>query len=433
MITSVTVQRNVLQLIHRFGKPLLFALVGLLILQSFSLTALGPGGVNNVHVYQALAFLDGHVYLPLTSQGLNFDIAFVNGRYQCPFPPFPAAVLMPFVALFGESTRVVPISLGFTVLNIMTLKRIFEKLDVEVQLLPWLLAAFFLGSPYWSVVRGSAIGSYFSNVVALTALLLAVNEAFGKSRGFLVGAFLGMAFLSRQLSIYTAIFLCATIWQHPRFSNNRARFGHLLAFISVFSIAVVVYLTFNWLRFDSPLDTGYSKWILDDPFMAERFKNFGSFHPMYFFHNFVYMFIQGFHLEFSLPMYLDKPHVDPFGTSLTFASPFVFFAFKARGRSILLWGAWISVSLCLLHMLFYFSNGWVQENGIRYALDFFPVLMVLVALGMKNIDNQMLLKSAISYSIGLNLLALSVISYVWDLYVNAGRWGKSLLMLFVKA
>ncbi len=122
--------------------------------------------------------------------------------------------------------------------------------------------------------------------------------------------------------------------------------------------------------------------------MAERFKNFGSFHPMYFFHNFVYMFIQGFHLEFSLPMYLDKPHVDPFGTSLTFASPFVFFAFKARGRSILLWGAWISVSLCLLHMLFYFSNGWVQENGIRYALDFFPVLIVLVALGMKNVENQ---------------------------------------------
>ena len=417
----------------KYLKTILCFVIGILILQTFPLTGFGPGGVNNIHVYQALGFLNGEVYLPLPERGLHFDIALHNGRYLCPFPPFPAIVLMPFVALFGESTRVVPISLGLSALSVVVLTQLLKKLEMETRFIPWILAAFFLGSPYWGVVRGSAIGSYFSHVVAVTGILLALNEAFGKGRAGLVGLFIGMSFLSRQLSVYSTIFLSAALWQNIRFNTIRQRLGALLTFGSVFGVAIAVYLTFNWLRFGNPLDTGYSMWAETDAFMADRLKHFGNFHPMYFFHNFVYMFIQGFHLEFSLPMYLDKPHLDPFGTSLTFASPFVFFAFKAQGRSILLWGAWISVSLCLLHMLFYFGNGWVQENGIRYALDFFPVLIVLVALGTKNVENKMLWKSAISYSVGLNLLAFSVISYAWDLYVNAGRWGKSLLMLFVKA
>jgi len=427
MLSTATTRARFWQGTDKYLKPCLFILLGLLVLQTLPLTAFGPGGANNIHVYQALAFLQGHVYLPFSEPGINFDIALHNGHYQCPFPPFPAIVLLPFVALFGESTRVVPISLALTALNIIVLTHLLQKLSVESRFIPWLLAAFFLGSPYWGLVRGSATGSYFANIVAATSLFLALNEAFGKARGVLVGLFLGMAFLSRQLSLYTAIFLSAILWEHPRFNTTKERLGGLLAFGTAFGLAVGVYLTFNWLRFDHPLDTGYSKWILTDPFMAERWKQFGSFHPVYFFHNFVYMFIQGFHLEFSSPMYLNKPQVDPFGTSLTFASPFVFFAFRARWKKILLWGAWLSVGLCLLHMLFYFSNGWVQENGQRYSMDFFPVLMLLVAQGIKNVDST-IWKVAIVYSVGLNLLSFSLISYGYDFYYKMLLWGKATLM-----
>ena len=405
-------------------------LLGLLIIETFSFIGFGPGGVPNIHVFQALAFLQGHVYLPFSQKGLNFDIALHNGHYQCPFPPFPAAVLVPFVAIFGTSTHVVPISLVLTALNVFVLTRLLRKLNVASRFIPWILAAFFLGSPYWGIVRGSEIGAYFSHVVAVTGILLALNEAFGTARGSLVGVFLGMAFLSRQLSLYTAIVLSAILWQHPRFITNKKRFGSLLLFFGSFSIAVAIYLIFNWLRFDHPFDTGYSKWLETDFFMAERQKHYGHFHPAYFFHNFVYMFIQGFHLEFSLPMYLDKPHIDPFGTSLTFASPFIFFAFLARPRRLLLWGAWSSITLCLLHVLFYYGNGWVQENGIRYALDFLPVLMVLVALGIQNAESK-LWKAAIAYSIGLNLLAFSLIPHIYDLYMAALRWGKRIWLYLV--
>jgi len=430
MLSAAAVKGRFWQERDKYLKPCLFLLLALMIFQTIPLTALGPEGyfseVKNIHVYQALGLLQGHVYLPFSEPGRMFDIAFVDGHYQCPFPPFPAIVLLPIVAVFGESTPVVPISLALTALNVIVLTRLLQKLAVESRFIPWILAAFFLGSPYWGVVRGSVVGSYFSHVVAVTGILLALNEAFGKGRGILVGLFLGMAFLSRQLSVYSAVFLSAVIFQHPRFNSSGQRLRSLLAFGSSLSIAVGIYLIFNWLRFGNPLDTGYSKWILDDPFMVERWKHFGIFHPQYLFHNFVYMFIQGFHLEFSPPMYLDKPHVDPFGTSLTFASPFVFFAFWARWKTSLIWAAWCSVGLCVLHALFYFGNGYVQENGIRYALDFFPILIVLVALGIKNIDSK-IWKAAIAYSIGLNLLAFSLISYAYDFYIEVGRWGKKLI------
>jgi hypothetical protein len=408
-------------------KTFLYLVAGIIILQTIPIIGLGPGNVNNIHVYQALGFLNGEVYLPFLERGSHFDVAFRDGRYLCPFPPFPAIVLMPFAAVFGEATRVVPVSLALTAIGVVAFTQLLKVLAVESRFIPWIVAAFFLGSPYWGVVRGSAIGSYFSHVVAVTGTLLALNEAFGRGRGMLVGLFIGLSFLSRQLSIYSTIFLSAALWQNSRFNSTQQRLGSLLAFGSAFGVAVAVYLTFNWLRFGSAFDTGYSTWAETDAFMVDRLKQYGNFHPMYFFHNFVYMFIQGFHLEFSPPMYLDKPHADPFGTSLTFASPFVFFAFKAKAKRTLLWSAWASVSLCLLHMLFYFGNGWVQENGIRYALDFFPVLIVLVALGVRNVQNDILWKGAIGYSIGLNLLAFSLISLAWDMFIYVGQWGKSLL------
>ena len=411
----------------RYGtrtRAVLLVLFGLLVLNTLPLLSLGAYGVQNIHVHQALALLQGHVHLLFTDPGLNFDIALVDGVYQCPFPPFPSLLLVPFVALFGESVRMIPIALALTGLNVVVFTRLLRKLEIEERFIPWLGAAFFLGTPYWGVVRGATIGSYWAHVVAVTGILLALNEAFGRSRGFLIGLFIGISFLSRQLSIYTAIFLCAVLWLNPRFTSYKQRFGNLLLYGCSFGMAAGVYLLFNWLRFGDPFDTGYSKWILTDPFMVARWNNYGSFHPWYFFHNFVYMFIQGFHLEFSPPMYLDKPHVDYFGTSLTFASPFLFIAFQARGKKYLLWAAWTCITLCLLHALFYFGNGWVQENGIRYALDFIPMLMVLVALGIQRVESK-IWKAAIVYSISLNLLAFSLISFAYDAFIRLGTWGKA--------
>jgi hypothetical protein len=162
---------------------------------------------------------------------------------------------------------------------------------------------------------------------------------------------------------------------------------------------------FNWARFGSPFDTGYGHLNLGG-FLASRTERFGLFHPAYLPFNLTYMFFQGPHLVFDQELILLPQGMDFLGTSLTFASPFVFFALCAKWDRILIYSAWIAIGLSLLHMLFYYNNGWGQINTQRFTLDFLPILMLLVAQSVPNIDKKTrkLLYTLITYSIVLNIM-----------------------------
>jgi hypothetical protein len=106
--------------------------------------------------------------------------------------------------------------------------------------------------------------------------------------------------------------------------------------------------------------------------------------------------------------------MDPWGTSLTFASPFVFSALGARWTRGLLWGAWTSIALTTVHMLLYNSNGMIQSNANRYTLDFLPILIILVALGSSRVP-FVIWKGTIAYSVALNAVALFLVPLVTTL------------------
>jgi hypothetical protein len=59
-------------------------------------------------------------------------------------------------------------------------------------------------------------------------------------------------------------------------------------------------------------------------------------------------------------------------------------------------------------MMFYYNNGLVQKNVQRFSLDFFSILILLIALGVKQ-EKGRLWKVAIVYSVFLNFLALFTI------------------------
>jgi hypothetical protein len=61
-------------------------------------------------------------------------------------------------------------------------------------------------------------------------------------------------------------------------------------------------------------------------------------------------------------------------------------------------------------MLCYYNNGWVQPNAHRFALDFFPALVPLLALGAQRAP-AFLLRATVSFAVGLNALAYAV--YPW--------------------
>lgn len=354
----------------------------------------------NLYSLQAEAWLRGRLDIDRAAT----DVAYHGGRMFVPLPPFPTVVLLPFVALFGPSANTVFVSMLVCALSVHVLARALRRLGVEGQSVPWLASALFLGTIYWWCLLESHGVWHFAHVVAVACMLLAINEALGPARGILVGLFLGLAFLSRQLSVYGFFFLAAATWCSSSHPTRRRKLMHVASVGAGLGVCIGVYMLLNYLRFGSPLDAGYSKLALDGVLKA-RFDRFGLFHPIYVPFNFTYMFLQGFHVRFAGSAMALNTRMDPFGTSLTFASPFVFFALAATWRRALRWAAWASVLLMLTQMLFYYNNGYAQVNGQRFALDFLPILMVLVALGVQRVDGRVW-KAAVVYGVLLNVIAL---------------------------
>lgn len=364
-------------------------------------------GEANLHALQAQAFLDGRLDLPRHYH----DTAVYEGHYYVPFPPAPAILMLPLVALLGlRAANTVAWSLAVTLFSAWLLWRILRRLEVDKGAIPWLLVAFFLGTVYWSCLTMSSGVWFTAHIASVAAFFLATDEALGKKRGLLVGLYLGIAFLSRQLTLVLAPFLLALLLWEGEPVAARLRWRRALGLAAGCAACGALYLAFNWARFGDPFDTGYHYLQLSG-FLLTRFADHGLFNMRYVLFNALYLFVQGFHINFGGNHSLLVQGMDGFGTSLLAASPFLLAALAARWRKPLLWAAWVSVALCLTPQLFYYNNGWWQINGQRFAMDYLPVLMILAGLGVKQVQDKVW-KGAVIYAVALNVLALLVVPWL---------------------
>lgn len=363
-------------------------------------------GEANLYALQADAFLHGR--LDLTQH--YHDTAVFEGRYYVPFPPFPALLLTPLVAAVGlHATNTVLVSLLIGVGTAVVLWRILNKLAVSRVTACWLLAAFFLGTSYWGSVHMSTGVWFTAHIVSAACLLLAIDEALGKRRGLLVGLYLGFSFLSRQFTICYAPFLAALLWQQSDQATKRQRWLKLVAMACGLGLCGVAYLWFNWARFGHPLDTGYGYLQLGG-MLAARVERYGLFSPRYLWFNLYHLLIEGFHVSFQGDAQLAGWELNPFGTSLLVASPFLLLSLRARGeRRVLTW-AWLGTVAIIMPTLLYYNNGWVQFNAQRFTMDFCPVLMVLVALAARD-GLGAYWKGSIVWAMALNCLTWVIIPY----------------------
>jgi hypothetical protein len=372
------------------------------------LSLIGPlqdsPGEANLYALQADAFLHGRLHL---TQHFH-DTAVFQGRFYVPFPPFPALLVMPIVALVGlHQTNMVLVSLLLAVGSVFVLASVFRRLAVPRQTAIWLLAAFFLGTSYWGSVHMSRGVWFTAHIVSAACLLLAINEALGKRRGLLVGLLLGFSFLSRQFTLFYAPFLAALLWWRSEQAPIRRRWLRLLWLAVGVGLCGAGYLWFNWARFGNPLDTGYNYLRLGG-MLQERFARHGLFSARYLWFNLYEMFVQGFHVDFTDASQLLGWERNPFGTSLVVASPFLLLAFRARWNRWVLVAAWVGTVAILAPTMLYYNNGWWQINAQRFSMDFVPVLILLTALGAKR-GLGPYWKGAILWSLFLNALAWMII------------------------
>ncbi len=334
-------------------------------------------GQFNLHVLQAQAWLQGKADVPPDQT----DLSVINGKYYVSFPPFPSLVVLPWVAAAGmQATNTVLIALALSLLNISLLLGICAEWQIDASIGMWATAGFLLGSAYWQAVFASGGVWNFSHVVSVTCGLLAIYLAKRTGLGLLAGLCIGLSFLSRQLTIFMAVFVVVVLWQHPRIAERRSRWLQLGLFAGAIALCAAIYLGYNALRFGNPLETGYTAMPLAG-FLKARFDYHGLFDARYVPFNLYYLLLAGFQMNFEPPALLRPMSLSPFGTSIVVASPFIFTALLARSNRPLLWAAWASIALIIVPQLFYYNNGWVQFNGQRFTLDFWPVLFLLIALG----------------------------------------------------
>ncbi len=378
-------------------------------------------GERNHCVHQAAALLAGRLDVTATA---NFeDLSVFAGRKYVAFPPLPSFLVLPLVWLFGFGTNTALIALALTALSAALLVRIAARLGVSRSSAAWLVAAFLAGSVYLPVLARAYEAWQFAQVCAVAAMLLAIDESLGRRRGWLCGLWCGLAVLSRQMSIYSAVLLLIALLQvdvaarragegllpslpAPAAGEAR-RLRRAIGFLIALGLCIAAQLAWNGARFGNPLDTGYSYMPLSG-FLEARVERYGLFHVAYVPFNLYQLLLAGFHVEMQPPLYLWPARMDPFGTSLMMASPFVLLALLARRPALLVVAAWASVALAAGHASLYYNNGWAQTNGQRFSLDFLPVLMVLVIAGVRCGAGGWW-RWLVVYAIVLNIAALAIV------------------------
>jgi hypothetical protein len=176
---------------HRLGAIALgLALVGICL---FAYWASGPIRQYNHFVWQAMAFLHGRATIDYpvgpspSSPGNVFfqDVlpilnanANPSGQGLIPFPPLPAIVLMPFVAIWGLATDERAISIVLGAIDVGIAWWMVGRLRVRLSTRVLTTVFFALGTVFWYAAQ---LGTtwFFAHIVALAPLLAAVGLAVG--------------------------------------------------------------------------------------------------------------------------------------------------------------------------------------------------------------------------------------------------------------
>ncbi len=152
-----------------------------------------PGSIRlyNHFVWQALAFLDGRAAITWPVPGNDFfqdvlplrDAAGnLTGFALLPFPPLPAIVLLPVVALFGLATDERAVSVVLGAVGVGLCWWMLGKLPVERMVRLAVTIFFGFGTVFW-YAAGLGTTWFLAHVVAAVPLLLAVGIALAADGG----------------------------------------------------------------------------------------------------------------------------------------------------------------------------------------------------------------------------------------------------------
>lgn len=294
------------------------------------------------------------------------------GKFYVVYPPMPAVVLIPFVAIFGAdfnqkwaSIIIAAISVG---LFFLLSTRFTKKRWISIFLT--LLLGFGTNFYFTSLVGSSW---YFAHVCAVFFTILAFIGATSK-KPLLTGLFLGGAFLSRLPTIMIFPILIYLLMEE---SEKKERTRLLTNFLVAVLSAIIIFGLYNKLRFGSFTETGYS---LIPGILEESWFSKGVFSVSYVWRNIRAAFasfpIISTHFPYLVPsnyamaIYLSSP-----------ALVLVLYSKFKEGRVKFLL---MSIILAAIPGFMHATVGFTQF-GYRFSLDYIVLLILMLASSFERI------------------------------------------------
>jgi hypothetical protein len=399
--------------------------------------ALGPAPLapspNNHYVHLARSFLHGQLSVVGNRPPGSNDWGLYRGTWYVTFPPVPALVLLPAVALWDLATPDRLLWALWAALAPALLFVLLERLSARGESPRGrrenlvLSALFAFGTVFFYVsVQGSVW--FAAHVVASSLLILYVLFSLSAERPLLAGLCLGLAFGCRPTTLLAAcFFVIEALRAHRRggAEQNQAdvhplrRAARWVAatdfkpaakelawFAAPLAVLAALTLWYNYERFDDPLTFGHEflqiRW-------RGRIDRWGLFSYHYFAKNLA-VFLASLPWIYPAPPYL---RISLHGLALWFTTPALLWLLWPKRVDARMVGLYLAVIAVGLFNLCYQNSGWIQF-GYRFALDYMPFMLVLLALGGRKFGPGFY--AALVFAIAVNAFGAATFDRAWRFY-----------------
>ncbi len=395
---------------------------------------------DNHYVHLADSFLHGELGVVGNRPPGTNDWALYEGKWFVSFPPFPALVILPVVAIWGLATRDAIfwalLAAGAPCLLFVYLRFLSERGESQRGTRDNLVltALFAFGTVFFFVAVQGTVW-FAAQVVASNLLVLFLLAATGARWPVVAGLTLGALVACRpETGLAGSFFFVEALQRYRREGSADDPAAHPLvrawryllgadftrlikAHLKLAGPLVVllgVQFWLNYARFDDPFSFGHEylqiRW-------RPRIDTWGLFNYHYLPKNLAVFVASLPWLEDHAPYLKISLH----GLALWFTTPALLWTLWPSYVNVRMVGLWLAAIPIALMDLAYQNSGWIQF-GYRFALDYMPFLFVLLALGRRRFGPGFYM--LLVFSIAVNTFGAVTFDRMWRYYDNDGTQNR---------
>jgi hypothetical protein len=296
------------------------------------------------------------------------DIESRSDTWYVSFPPGPAAVFLPFVALFGVELLDVLLTVLFAALTPLLLLRALDRVRGEcLETHYWGAVAWLVATPFLFVASHGNVW-FTAQVLGCLFLLGYLGSAVEAEEPLRAGLCLALAMACRPHLAF------AFIWFVHEWRRTASPLSTLLRFAAPVAAIGVMMAGYNYVRFGDIFEFGHR--FLDIRWQT-RMQEHGQFSLEYLSRNLRCAFWLWPQAQPAFPFFKVSLH----GSALWLGAPWLILISAGgrelfRGRKSVLW---ICALIVALPALVYHNSG-QRQFSYRFALDWLPFVLMAMAL-----------------------------------------------------